>query len=45
MISGSGNVSDVINKLLTNELQLDGDPDIVENDDGTVSIKLKVKPR
>ena len=45
VISGSGNVSDVINKLLTNELQLDGDPDIIENDDGTVSIKLKVKPR
>ena len=42
---GSGSVSDVLNKLETGELELDGEPDIIDNGDGTVTVKLKVKPR
>jgi len=42
---GAGNVSDVLQKLETGEYQIDGDPEIIENDDGTVTVKMKVKPR
>ena len=42
---GSGNVSDVLQKLETGELKLDGDPEIIDNGDGTVTVKLKAKPR
>ena len=42
---GSGNVSDLLQKLETGEYELEGDPDIVDNGDGTVTVKLKVKPR
>ena len=42
---GSGSVSDVLNKLETGELELEGEPDIIDNGDGTVTVKLKDKPR
>ena len=42
---GSGNIGDVLQKLETGEYQLEGEPDIVDNGDGTVTVKLKVKPR
>ena len=42
--AGAGSVSDVLNKLETGELELDGDPDIIDNGDGTVTVKMKVKP-
>ena len=42
---GSGNIGDVLQKLETGEYELEGEPDIVDNGDGTVTIKLKVKPR
>ena len=42
---GSGSVSDVLNKLETGELVLEGEPDIIDNGDGTVTVKMKVKPR
>ena len=42
---GSGSVSDVLNKLETGELELEGEPDIIDNGDGTVTVKMKVKPR
>ena len=41
---GSGSVSDVLNKLETGELELEGEPDIIDNGDGTVTVKMKVKP-
>ena len=43
--TGSGNVSDVLQKLETGELELDGEPTYIENSDGTVTVKMKVKPR
>jgi len=42
---GSGNVSDVLQKLETGEFELDGAPIYIENGDGTVTVKMKVKPR
>jgi hypothetical protein len=42
---GSGNVSDVLQMLETGELELEGEPIIIDNGDGTVTIKLVVKPR
>ena len=42
---GSGNIGDVLQKLETGEYELEGEPDIVDNGDGTVTVKLKVKPR
>ena len=42
---GSGSVSDILNKLETGELELEGEPDIIDNGDGTVTVKMKVKPR
>jgi len=42
---GSGSVSDVLNKLETGELELEGEPEIIDNGDGTVTVKMKVKPR
>ena len=43
--SGSGNVEDVLNKLETGELELDGDPVVTDNGDGTVTVRMIVKPR
>ena len=43
--TGSGNVSDILQKLETGELELDGEPTYIENSDGTVTVKMKVKPR
>jgi len=43
--TGSGNISDILQKLETGELKLDGDPVYIENSDGTVTVKMKVKPR
>ena len=43
--SGSGNVEDVLNKLETGELELDGDPIVTDNGDGTVTVRMIVKPR
>ena len=42
---GSGNIGDVLQKLETGEYELESEPDIVDNGDGTVTVKLKVKPR
>ena len=42
---GAGSVDGVLQKLETGELELDGDPEIIDNGDGTVTIKLKAKPR
>ncbi|NWJ43696.1 FecR domain-containing protein [Marine Group I thaumarchaeote] len=42
---GSGNVSDVLQMLETGELELDGEPIYSYNGDGTVTVKLVVKPR
>jgi len=42
---GSGNVSDVLQMLETGELELEGEPIIIDNGDGTVTVKLLVKPR
>ena len=42
---GVGNVSEVLQKLETGELELDGDPVITDNGDGTVTVKMIVKPR
>ena len=41
---GSGNVSDVLQMLETGELELDGKPIYIYNGDGTVTVKLVVKP-
>ena len=43
--TGSGNVSDILQKLETGELELEGAPIYIENGDGTVTVKMKVKPR
>ena len=45
IIQGIGNVNDVLQKLETGELAMDGDPVIIDNGDGTVSVKMIVKPR
>ena len=42
---GMGNVNDVLEKLETGELEMDGEPVIVDNGDGTVTVKMIVKPR
>ena len=42
---GSGSVSDVLQKLETGEFELEGTPIYIENGDGTVTVKMKVKPR
>ena len=43
--TGSGSVSDVLQKLETGELELEGTPIYIENGDGTITVKMKVKPR
>ena len=45
VIAGMGNINDVLQKLETGELELDGDPKIIENGDGTITVKVIVKPR
>ena len=42
---GMGNVNDVLERLETGELEMDGDPLIVDNGDGTVTVRMIVKPR
>jgi len=44
-VTGSGNISDILQKLETGELELEGAPIYIENGDGTVTVKMKVKPR
>ena len=44
-VNGSGNISDILQKLETGELELEGVPIYIENGDGTVTVKMKVKPR
>jgi hypothetical protein len=44
-VTGSWNISDVLQKLETGELELEGAPIYIENGDGTVTVKMKVKPR
>ena len=45
VIDGMGNVNDVLQKLETGELEMDGDPVIIDNRDGTISVKMIVNPR
>jgi len=45
VIGGSGSVSDVLQKLETGELEFDGEPNIQDNGDGTVTVTIKVKPQ
>ena len=42
---GTGNVSDVLQKIETGEFELEGAPIFIENGDGTVTVKIVVKPR
>ena len=42
---GAGSVTEVLQKLETGELELEGDVVIIDNGDGTVTVKLKVKPK
>ena len=42
--SGSGNVEDVLQKLDTGELQIDG-LETIDNGDGTVTVKMVIRPR
>ena len=42
---GMGNVNDVLQKLETGELEMDGEPVIIDNGDGTVTVKMIIKPR
>ena len=44
-VTGSGNISDILQKLETGEFELEGTPIYIENGDGTVTVKMKVKPR
>ena len=44
-MQGMGNVNDILQKLETSELEIDGDPVIIDNGDGTVSVTMIVKPR
>ena len=44
-VTGSGNISDILQKLETGELELEGAPIYIKNGDGTVTVKMKVKPR
>ena len=43
--AGAGSVSDVLQKLETGEMELEGEVVIIDNGDGTVTVKMKVKPR
>ena len=43
--AGAGSVSDVLQKLETGELEMDGEPIIIDNGDGTVTVKMIIKPR
>ena len=43
--TGSGNIDDVLQKLETGEFELEGAPILIENGDGTVTVRMKVKPR
>ena len=42
---GSGTVEDILQKLETGELEIDGAPVFVENGDGSVTVKMIIKPR
>ena len=41
---GSGNTEDIFDQLLNGLLQLSGEPEVVENPDGSVKVIMKVKP-
>ena len=41
---GSGNTEDVFDQLLNGLMQLSGEPQVVENPDGSVKVIMKVKP-
>jgi hypothetical protein len=41
----AGSVDDVLQKLGTGELELDGELESTDNGDGTITIKMKVKPQ
>lgn len=43
--TGTGSIDEVLQKLETGEFELDGEPQKIDNGDGTYTIKLKVKPR
>ena len=45
VVNGSGNVDQVLQKLETGELVMDGEPIIIDNGDGTFTVKIKAKPR
>ena len=40
-----GSVDDVLQKLETGELELEGELVVIDNGDGTVTVKMIVKPR
>ncbi|SVC96330.1 uncharacterized protein METZ01_LOCUS349184, partial [marine metagenome] len=40
-----GSVDDVLQKMETGELALDGELESIDNGDGTITIKMKVKPQ
>ena len=42
---GAGSVENVLQKLDTGELELDGDIETIDNGDGTITVRMKVKPR
>ena len=45
VIQGLGNVNSILQKLETGELEIDGDPTLNNNGDGTYTVKMIVKPR
>ncbi|SVC88900.1 uncharacterized protein METZ01_LOCUS341754, partial [marine metagenome] len=45
VIRGMGNVNDALQNLETGVLEIDGDPVITENGDGTITIIMIAKPR
>jgi len=45
IIKGFGNVNGILQKLETGELEIDGDPTLNNNGDGTYTVKMIVKPR
>ena len=42
---GTGNVEEVLQKLETGELEIEGEPVFVDNGDGTITVKMVIKPR
>ena len=44
VISGQSNISEILQKMETGEFNINGDPIIIE-EDGTITVKIVVKPR